>query len=185
MIVRETGIEGLKEIIPVVHHDDRGWFMESYRRNALAQAGIHVEFHQDNMSWSRQHVIRGLHFQRAPHDQAKLVSVLHGMVLDVAVDLRPNSVTFKKVFTCRLTATEHNMLFIPAGFAHGFHALEDSLFSYKCSAEYQPGADGGLRWDDPELAIRWELPSDVTPHISLKDNGLPTLSELEKGGFFS
>lgn len=178
MEIRETGIPGLMEIIAPVFQDDRGWFSEGYRKSILAKAGIMHDFPQDNLSWSRCGVIRGLHFQRAPFAQAKLVTVLAGSVLDVVVDLRPDSPTFRKTFYCHLSAAHRNMLFVPEGFAHGFRALEDSLFSYKCSAEYAPSADGGVRWNDPELAIDWRLSEGEQPVISAKDQALPLLSEL-------
>lgn len=175
MEVKQTGIEGLVEIIPAVYHDDRGWFSELYRADRFAQHGLHYNFVQDNQSFSRKGVIRGLHLQLPPHGQAKLVAVLRGQVLDVVVDLRQGSKTFGKVHYSLLDDERHNMLMVPDGFAHGFAALEDSLFFYKCNNHHHPQAEVGLRWDDPELAIDWQI-SD--PVISQKDRNHATLQEL-------
>jgi len=175
MQVKETGIAGLLEIIPVVYQDDRGWFYESYKEDAFYQNGIQYRFVQENQSFSKRGVIRGLHAQRAPHAQAKLVSVLSGKVLDVAVDLRPASPTFGKTYSCILDASKHNLLMIPEGFAHGFSALEDSVFYYKCSQVYNRDAEIGICWNDPDLNIDWQVNAPV---ISDKDRILPTLQEL-------
>lgn len=175
MQIIETGIGGLIEIIPVVYHDARGWFLEFFKKNEFSKVGITETFTQENLSFSKQGVIRGLHFQLPPHQQAKLVSVLQGKVLDVVVDLRKGSSTFGKWHSCMLDSEKHNMLMVPAGFAHGFAALEDSLFIYKSSSGYQPAAEAGIRWNDPDLAIEWPL---TNPILSTKDNNLPTLAEL-------
>lgn len=177
--VVQTGIQGLIEIHPAFFPDDRGWFMESFKRSSLKSVGIETDFNQDNISFSTKGVLRGLHFQKGPYAQAKLVWVLQGAVRDVVVDVRSGSATFGKSYSLILDATRKNMLFIPEGFAHGFYALEDSLFQYKCSSEYQPGSEGGIVWNDPGLLINWEASE---PIISPKDAALPTLSELvEKG----
>lgn len=173
MKVITTGFDGLVELLPPRYNDERGWFTETYRKSTLADAGIICDFPQDNLSWSRKGVLRGLHFQRAPFAQAKLVRVLSGKVLDVVVDLRPTSPTFGKHYRCVLSAEAGNMLFVPEGFAHGFRALEDSLFSYKCSAEYHPAADGGILWSDPHLGIDWGLDDGEVPVVSAKDQSLP------------
>ncbi|MFM9075515.1 MAG: dTDP-4-dehydrorhamnose 3,5-epimerase [Bacteroidota bacterium] len=175
MQVLETGISGLVQIIPSVFADDRGWFMEFTKRSAFARIGITDEFSQDNISYSRQGVIRGLHLQKAPFAQSKLVTVLAGRVIDVAVDLRPGSPTFLKHAAIELSAGLHNMLYIPAGFAHGFSVLEDATFFYKCSTEYNPAAEAGIRWNDPELAIDWRVDN---PIVSAKDAILPTAADL-------
>ena len=180
--VVQTGIQGLIEIHPSVFPDDRGWFMESFKRSSLRQVGVDTDFLQDNVSFSKKDVLRGLHFQKPPYAQAKLVWVLHGSVRDVVVDLRKNSPTFGKSFKVILSAERKNMLFVPEGFAHGFHALEDSLFQYKCSTEYQPGSEGGLLWKDPSLKINWGV---TEPLISSKDAVLPTLSELIEQGIIT
>lgn len=179
MQVLETGITGLVHIKPSVFTDDRGWFMEFTRRSALARIGITDEFSQDNISFSRKGVIRGLHLQKAPYAQSKLVTVLTGKVIDVAVDLRPGSPTFMKHAAIELSAGLHNMLYIPAGFAHGFSVLEDATFFYKCSTEYNPTAEAGIRWNDPALAIDWRVDSPV---VSPKDAILPTAAELMSSG---
>jgi dTDP-4-dehydrorhamnose 3,5-epimerase len=171
----ETGFEGLFEIIPKVFPDDRGFFFESYRSEWMHAKGIDGSFPQENQSFSKKGVVRGLHFQRAPHSQAKLVRVLQGKVLDVVVDLRRSSTTFCKVFSMVLDSQKQNQLYIPEGFAHGLAALEDSVFFYKCSSLYHPAAETGIRWDDPELKIKW--PFD-TPIVSGKDKELPTLQQL-------
>ena len=173
MRIITTGFDGLLGLVPARFADDRGWFTESYRKSALAAAGINCEFPQDNLSWSRKGVLRGLHFQKDPFAQAKLVRVFSGRVLDVVVDIRPSSPTFGKHYRCELTAEEGNMLFVPEGFAHGFRALEDSLFSYKCSAEYLPAADSGIRWSDAKLGIDWGLAAGEIPLVSAKDQALP------------
>lgn len=173
MKIITTGFDGLVELIPARFTDDRGWFTETYRKSSLAEAGILCDFPQDNLSLSRKGVLRGLHFQKAPFAQAKLVRVLSGRVLDVVVDLRASSNSFGKHFRCELSAETGNMLFVPEGFAHGFRALEDSLFSYKCSSEYHPAADCGIRWSDPQLGIDWGLTAGEVPVVSSKDQGLP------------
>ena len=175
MQVIETPFEGLLEIIPTVYQDSRGWFYESFKETTFKAAGINYKFVQENQSFSRKGVIRGLHFQREPHAQAKLACVLMGKVLDVVVDLRPASPTFGKVYTCVLDGVRRNMLMVPDGFAHGFSALEDSLFFYKCSNFYHKESESGIIWNDPQLAIDWRVEN---PIVSEKDQLLPTLDEL-------
>ncbi len=175
MQVIETPFEGLLEIIPNVYQDSRGWFYESFKETTFRAAGINYQFVQENQSFSRKGVIRGLHFQREPHAQAKLASVLMGKVLDVVVDLRPASRTFGKFYTCVLDGVRRNMLMVPDGFAHGFSALEDSLFFYKCSNFYHKESESGIIWNDPQLAIDWQVEN---PIVSEKDQLLPTLDEL-------
>ncbi len=175
MQIITTGIEGLVEIVPTVFHDNRGWFYEFFKQSAFEAAGIKESFTQENISFSRKGVIRGMHFQLPPYEQAKLVSVLQGSVLDVVVDLRSNSPTFGRVHTCLLTAKKHNMLMVPAGFAHGFAALEDTIFIYKTTSQYHPASEQGVRWNDPQLNISWPIDN---PLLSEKDRNLPTLAEL-------
>ena len=175
MKVIKNQIEGLLEIIPDVYQDDRGWFMEFTKRSNLVKAGINHDFLQDNLSFSRKDVIRGLHFQRQPFGQAKLVTVISGSVLDVAVDLRKDSPTYLKHVVVHLDSGKRNMFYIPEGFAHGFRAITDTVFFYKCSAEYHPDADAGLRWNDPTLGIDWGIDF---PSISAKDALLPLLEDL-------
>jgi dTDP-4-dehydrorhamnose 3,5-epimerase len=175
MQVLQTGIEGLIEIIPQVYTDNRGWFFEFYKDKPFQQIGITYAFPQENISFSRKGVIRGLHFQLAPWQQAKLVSVLSGKVLDVVVDLRKGSTTFGKTHSVLLDSAKHNMLMVPDGFAHGFAALEDSLFLYKSSNLYSPEHECGIRWNDPDLNIQWPF---ANPVLSEKDQNLPTYQEL-------
>ncbi len=165
-------IEGLLVITPVKHRDARGFFSETYNAQTLAEAGFDKPFVQDNHSLSRQKgVLRGLHFQTPPYAQDKLVRVLRGAVLDVAVDLRKASPSFGKSFAIELSADNWKQLLIPVGFAHAFYTLEpDTEVAYKVTAPYAPDHDAGLRWNDPDLAIAW--PSD-TPILSDKDANLP------------
>jgi dTDP-4-dehydrorhamnose 3,5-epimerase len=175
MEVRETFIEGLVEIYPRIFKDERGFFFESYNKPAFEKAGIKTAFVQDNQSFSFKGVLRGLHFQKAPFAQAKLVSVISGRVLDVAVDIRKNSPTYGKHFSVILEAEKRNMLLVPEGFAHGFVALEDSIFSYKCSNIYNKESEGGIIWNDKDLNIDWGI---ANPLVSEKDLILSAFREL-------
>jgi dTDP-4-dehydrorhamnose 3,5-epimerase len=175
MEVIKTPIEGLVEIIPAVYPDDRGWFYEFYKEDAFHKAGIHYRFVQENQSFSRKGVIRGLHMQLAPYAQAKLVTVISGAVLDVVVDLRAGSPTFGQTYSVLLEASRHNMLMVPEGFAHGFSAQEDTIFFYKCSNVYNKASEQGIVWNDPQLKIDWRV---THPIVSEKDQQLPTLDEL-------
>lgn len=175
MEVKETGFEGLLEIIPTIFEDSRGWFFEFYNEDTFSQHNLNYKFVQQNHSFSLKGVIRGLHFQNPPYGQAKLVSILKGKVLDVVVDLRKGSKTFGKVNYCILDSDKRNMLMVPEGFAHGFSALEDSFFAYKCTNIYNREAEGGIVWNDPELNIDWQV---ERPILSPKDASLPTLTEL-------
>lgn len=175
MDIRSTPITGLLEVFPKTHPDNRGWFVELYKEEILGKMGIPIKFVQDNLSFSQKGVIRGLHLQLPPFQQAKLVTVITGKVLDVVVDLRKNSPTFGQVFTCILDSNLRNMLIVPEGFAHGFAALEDSHFLYKCSSGYSPAHETGIQWNDPKLSIDWKIQN---PILSLKDRDLPTLEEL-------
>lgn len=179
MNVLKTDIEGVLIIEPTVHGDSRGYFMESFsQRDFAAQTGLEVRFVQDNESRSRRGVLRGLHFQREPHAQAKLVRVVSGRVLDVAVDIRPESPTFGKYVAVELSGTNHRQLFIPKGFAHGYVVLEDdTVFQYKCDEFYHPESEDGIAWNDPQIAIRWPL-AESEIILSEKDSNRPTLSEL-------
>lgn len=179
MNVLKTDIEGVLIIEPTVHGDSRGYFMESFsQRDFAAQTGLEVRFVQDNESRSRRGVLRGLHFQREPHAQAKLVRVVSGRVLDVAVDIRPESPTFGTYVAVELSGTNHRQLFIPKGFAHGYVVLEDdTVFQYKCDEYYHPESEDGIAWNDPQIAIRWPL-AESEIILSEKDSNRPTLSEL-------
>ncbi|ARK09838.1 dTDP-4-dehydrorhamnose 3,5-epimerase [Fibrella sp. ES10-3-2-2] len=175
MQVRQTAIEGLIELIPRIFEDERGHFFESYNKPLFASLGLPFDFVQDNQSFSTKGVLRGLHFQNEPFAQGKLVRVITGQVLDVAVDCRPESPTFGQYETFLLDAKLANMAWIPEGFAHGFVALEDSIFSYKCTNVYNKQAEGGIRWDDPDLNINWGIEN---PNVSEKDQILPTFRAI-------
>ena len=179
MNIRETEIEGVKIVEPDVFGDARGWFCEQYNAARYKAAGIDADFVQDNESFSRKGVVRGLHWQAAPHTQAKLVRVICGAVWDVAVDIRKGSPTFGRHVAVTLTGENKKQFFIPRGFAHGFIVLEDdTLFSYKCDNLYCPSADRGLRFDDPSLGITWpEI--DIPLTLSEKDKKHPTLDAIE------
>ncbi|KGE71119.1 dTDP-4-dehydrorhamnose 3,5-epimerase [Spirochaeta lutea] len=171
-------IPGLVIIQPRVFADDRGWFMESYKKSEFIDHGISEDFVQDNHSRSIRGVLRGLHFQRSPHAQGKLVRCLDGRVWDVAVDLRRGSPTFGRYHGIELSPENSTMFYIPPGFAHGFITLsEHAEFVYKCTEEYAPESDGGVRWDDPDLALPWPLDQ---PLVSPKDSQLPFLADLGK-----
>jgi dTDP-4-dehydrorhamnose 3,5-epimerase len=175
MQIKTTGIEGLVEIIPTVFHDDRGWFYEFYKEETFRKNGITTRFVQENQSFSKKGVIRGLHLQLPPFQQAKLVTVISGKVMDIVVDIRKGSATFGKVYYCLLEAEKRNMLMVPEGFAHGFAALEDSIFFYKCSNFYNRESETGIVWNDPQLKIEWPV---ANPIISEKDCILPTMDDL-------
>ena len=178
MEVKKHPLAGLVEFVPRVFADDRGVFFETFSAHLMAQAGAAAEWVQDNQSNSKKGVLRGLHFQRPPHAQAKLVRVGQGRALDVAVDLRRASPTYGQHQRVELSAERGNLLFIPAGFAHGFMALEDNtIFLYKCSDYYAPATEGGLRWDDAALGIDWG--SEVNPLVSGKDDELPPFKGFE------
>lgn len=166
----KTPIEGLIVITPKVFADNRGYFFESYNKRAWAEAGVTADFVQDNESFSSQNTLRGLHFQKPPFAQAKLVRVLEGAVWDVAVDLRKNSPTFGQWFGVELSAENKKQFFIPRGFAHGFSVLtETAKFAYKCDNFYNKESEGAVRFDDPELAVDWKI--DLTNAV-LSDKDL-------------
>ncbi len=177
MQIFKTEFEGLLEIVPTLYHDERGWFYEFYKEEAFANAGIPTKFVQENQSFSKKGVVRGLHLQRPPFAQAKLVVVLSGKVMDVVVDLRKDSKTFCQTYYCNLDSESKKMLLVPEGFAHGFVALEDSVFFYKCSNHYHKQSEAGVLWNDPQLNINWRVQN---PIISEKDKTLPTLEEFLK-----
>ncbi len=167
MKITNTKINGLLIIEPEVFKDDRGTFMESWNFKKFQEIGINDNFVQDNQSVSSKGVLRGLHFQNPPHAQAKLVRVVRGSVLDVAVDLRNNSSTFGKYYSIVLSEKNFKFFYIPKGFAHGFVALEDNtIFSYKCSHIYNKEYEGCLLWNDKDLGIEWNINN---PIISPKD----------------
>ena len=170
-------IEGLIEFTPRVFKDDRGYFLETFSQKWFEPFGIQPNFVQDNQSVSVRGVLRGLHFQKPPYAQGKLVRVSTGKALDVAVDLRKGSSTYGQHVTCILDSEKHNQFWIPAGFAHGFVALEDNTtFLYKCTDFYNPAAEGGILWADPVLGIEWGIDN---PLVSPKDELLPTLQHFD------
>jgi len=177
MNIQPTDFEGVFEITPVIHKDNRGYFLETYKEEALIQAGLATNFVQDNQSYSSKNVIRGLHLQVSPHEQVKLVRVISGKVLDVIVDLRRDSQTFGQHYKCLLEAEKGNMLYIPSGFAHGITVLEDAIFSYKCSDYYNKESETGIIYNDPDLDIDWQVEN---PKLSEKDNRLMTFKEFIK-----
>ena len=179
MKVFKTEIDGVFIIEPVVFEDERGYFFESYNQEDLKKQGIDYNFIQDNQSKSRYGTIRGIHFQKGEYAQAKLVRVLEGTVLDVAVDLRRGSPTFGKHVAVELSAENRRQLMIPRGFGHGFSVLsETAVFAYKCDNVYNKASEGGLRYDDPALGIDWKIdPSKAI--LSEKDKVNPLLEEIE------
>lgn len=177
MEFRYFDIPGPVEILPRVYGDIRGSFFESFSEKRLAQAGISGEWVQENQSCSDLGVVRGLHFQKPPFAQSKLVRVAAGRALDVVVDIRRNSSSYGRHLLLELDSERFNMLYVPAGFAHGFTALEDNtLFLYKCTNYYAPESEGGLLWNDPALGIDWGVQN---PTISAKDQVLPTLANFK------
>lgn len=171
-------IEDVILIKPKIFGDNRGFFMESYKKSEFFENGINVEFNQDNHSKSTAQVLRGLHYQAQPYSQAKLVRCSRGRIYDVAVDIRPNSKTFGKYVKVELSEENKQMLFIPEGFAHGFVVLSDEAeLLYKASGEYNPLADRGLLWNDKDININWEI--DFDPILSEKDKIQPTLNKID------
>ena len=175
-----TNLDGLLVVTPRVFGDSRGFFMETYSRPVYSQAGIPEHFVQDNVSFSRKGVLRGLHFQN-PNAQGKLVHVLQGEIFDVAVDIRRDSSTFGRWHGEHLSAANCRQLWIPAGFAHGFCVVSDSaLLAYKCTDVYAPQNEGTVRWDDPDVGIDWPVESPV---ISEKDAAAPFLADINPERF--
>jgi dTDP-4-dehydrorhamnose 3,5-epimerase len=177
--VTEAGLPGVLLVEPDVFGDERGFFMESYNRRRYAEQGLDAEFVQDNLSYSARGVLRGLHFQN-PNPQGKLVSVLEGEVFDVAVDIRVGSPTFGQWTGVTLSAANKRQFYVPEGFAHGFLVTsEAALFAYKCTDFYNPAAEGGALWNDPEVGVDWPVEEPV---LSEKDRNAPTLRELAAAG---
>lgn len=179
MRVTKTDIEGVVIIEPTVFGDQRGYFFESYSERDFNEAVREVRFVQDNESKSKYGVLRGLHFQRGRTAQSKLVRVVQGCVLDVAVDIRKGSPTFGHYVAVELTGENKRQLFVPRGFAHGFSVLSpEATFCYKCDNLYAPSSEGAIAWNDPTIGVDWRLPSqDVI--LSPKDSHHPTLAEAE------
>ena len=173
----ETSIKGMYVIEPEIFGDNRGYFMETYNENDFKNAGIDAKFVQDNESSSKKGVLRGLHFQ-TKNVQGKLVRVLSGEVFDVGVDLRKNSHTYGKWHGEILSCENKKQLYIPEGFAHGFVVLSDmATFAYKCTSFYDPSSEGGIAWDDPDIAIDWHISDDMKIILSDKDKNRKTLNE--------
>jgi dTDP-4-dehydrorhamnose 3,5-epimerase len=172
MLAEKIFIEGVLIIKPTVFEDSRGYFFESYNEQVLRDAGLAEAFVQDNQSLSQKGVLRGLHFQAPPYAQGKLVRVIKGAVLDVAVDIRKNSPTYGKSFSIELNEKNKTMLWVPKGFAHGFLTLQnDTVFYYKCTGYYNKSSEGCLGWDDADIGIDWGI---TNPILSEKDKlGLP------------
>lgn len=176
MEVSKFEIDGPLLITPKVFYDERGYFFESYNEPLMQSNGIHLRFLQDNQSYSRKGVLRGLHFQAPPFEQGKLVRVARGSVLDVAVDIRKDSPTYGQHIGVTLSAVNQKMFWIPPGFAHGFLSLEeDTIFLYKCTNVYDKASEGGLVWNDPDLGIQW---GEKEPLVSTKDLELPGLNQF-------
>ena len=172
---KETKIKGVYIIEPQVFGDNRGYFMETYRKEEFDKAGLKYNFVQDNQSKSKKGVLRGLHYQRK-YPQAKLVRVISGEVFDVAIDLRKDSPTYGEWVGEILSSENKKMLMVPRGFAHGFMVLSETAeFIYKCDEVYHPEDEGGIMWNDPEVGIKW--PSDIEPLLSEKDQKHPSLKE--------
>ena len=181
--VETCSIEGLKVITPTVFGDERGYFMETYNYNDFAEAGIDCTFVQDNQSASTKGVLRGLHFQ-INYPQDKLVRVINGEVFDVAVDLRKGSETYGKWYGVTLSAENKKQFFIPKDFAHGFIVLSDyAEFAYKCTDFYHPNDEGGIMWNDPDVAVEWPIPEGMTADdllLSDKDKAQGSFKDLTK-----
>lgn len=175
MRVSKTKISGVLIFEPAIFSDDRGLFLETWSRQRYHDAGVAASFVQDNVSVSKKHTLRGLHYQH-PHGQGKLVQVLSGRVFDVAVDIRLGSPTFAKSVSTMLSESNHKQMFIPPGFAHGFCVLSDTaIFSYKCTEYYDASTEGGVIWNDSDLGIDWPIGDPV---LSTKDTGYSRLTDI-------
>lgn len=175
---KKYNISDVKLIIPKVFNDERGFFLESYKKSDFVNNGIKDEFNQDNHSKSTKGVLRGLHYQASPKGQAKIVRCIRGAIFDVAVDIRKNSPTFGKWIGEELTEENKHMLYIPEGFAHGFVVLSDEAeLNYKASNEYSKEHDRGILWNDPDININWGI--DYIPLISEKDKNQPRLKDIK------
>ncbi len=177
MPIIKTELPDLVIFEPVVHNDQRGYFFESYNENIFTDAGIDINFVQDNQAGSTYGVVRGLHYQLAPYAQTKLIRVLQGSILDVAVDIRKGSPTYGKVFSIELSAENKKQLLVPKGFAHGYSVLSETAeVMYKCDAFYNKSSEGGLLYNDPALAIDWMIPAEKAI-VAEKDQVHPVLDK--------
>lgn len=182
MKIESAPLSSVKLIKPDPHRDSRGEFVEVYREHLLKEAGINVDFVQDNISRSIKGTLRGLHYQLPPASQVKLVMVVSGEIMDVAVDMRENSPTFGEYFSTILSSDNRHMLFVPTGFAHGFAVLSDeATVYYKCNVYYNHTLERGVRWNDPTLNIDWKASG---PILSEKDKKLPLLSDIDEKDLF-
>lgn len=181
MIVQTFNISGPLLITPHVYRDMRGYFLETYQEQRYKEVlGADLHFVQDNMSFSKYGTIRGLHFQREPYAQAKMVRCILGKILDIAIDIRPDSHTYGKHISVELTGEGHQQFYIPRGFAHGFSVLSpEAIVEYKCDVFHNPKADAGIKYNDPDLALDWRLPADFIL-VSSKDAILPSLLEYNQ-----
>lgn len=176
MKITSTPIEGILVIEPQIFRDARGYFYESYNESKFKEIGIDAHFVQDNQSLSHKGAVRGLHFQAPPFEQGKLVRVVQGAVMDVVVDIRKKSPTYGQSWSVELSAENQLMFWIPPGFAHGFETLMDgTYFLYKCTNLYHKASEGGLRWNDPALGIKWRTKEAI---VSEKDQELPLLKDF-------
>ncbi len=180
MQIIKTDIEGALIIEPKIFGDSRGYFFESFNaREFREKTGLEIDFVQDNESSSHYGVVRGLHFQRPPFAQSKLVRCVLGRVLDVAVDIRKGSPTYGRYVSCELTGENHRQFFIPKGFAHGFAVLSrEAVFQYKCDEFYHPEAEGAIAWDDPGIGIQWSVP-EAEVELSAKDRCHPLIKDFD------
>ena len=179
MEIIKTNIEGVDIIEPRIFKDDRGYFFESFSQREFEEKVCKTTFVQDNESKSSYGVLRGLHFQKPPFAQSKLVRVIKGAVLDVAVDIRKGSLTFGQYVSVELTGENHRQFFIPRGFAHGFSVLsEEVIFQYKCDNFYSPQSEGAIAWNDPDLNIDWRIPAEKVV-LSEKDSKHPRLKDWQ------
>ena len=179
MEIIKTNIEGVVIIEPRIFKDDRGYFFESFSQREFEEKVCKTTFVQDNESKSSYGVLRGLHFQKPPFAQSKLVRVIKGAVLDVAVDIRKGSPTFGQYVSVELTGDNHRQFFIPRGFAHGFSVLsEEVIFQYKCDNFYSPQSEGAIAWNDPDLNIDWRIPAEKVV-LSEKDSKHPRLKDWQ------
>lgn len=177
MEIKNTEIPEVKLIVPKIFRDERGYFMETFRESALKDTGMRSHYVQDNQSLSGKGILRGLHFQAPPFAQAKLVKVVSGAVLDVAVDIRKDSPTYGKHVKQVLSIENMHQLYIPEGFAHGFVTLEENtVFQYKCGDYYNKESEGGIQWNDEELGIDWNIDN---PIISEKDQNNPSFRDFQ------
>lgn len=182
MQFEKTSLDRVWLIKPRIFEDDRGHFLESFRKEIFKEHGIEYNFVQDNISTSTKGTVRGLHYQKAPHSQSKLVMAVYGEILDVAVDIRENSPTFGKYFSAVLSDQNRHMMLVPSGFAHGFSVLsETATVAYKCDQYYHKESERGVRWNDPALDIDWKTDS---PILSEKDQKQPLLKEIQSKDLF-